>query len=707
MGPPRPGVARTGANYAPAVSKFATATKRILLGRPFRSDRLPRTLLPKRVALPVFSSDPLSSMAYAPEEILLMLSLAGAGAYVYSPWVGGVVAFVLLIVVASYRQNVRAYTAGGGDYTVATVNHGPRLGLAVGAALTVDYILTVAVSISSAAANIGSAVPFVAEHKVEFAVLGIVLLAAMNLRGVRESGTLLAIPVYAFVAGILGMIVWGAVRTVVFGDELRAESADLELAAETGAVAGLGLVFVILRAFSSGSVALTGVQAIANGVPAFRRPRGRNAATTLLWMGALAVTMFLGLLFLAEVTGVVVAEDPETQLVGAPEGYEQKTLIAQLAGAVFSGFAPAVWYVIVITGLVLVLAANTAFNGFPVLGSTLAQDRFLPRQLHTRGDRLTFSNGILLLAGLAIVLVIGFEAEVTDLIQLYIVGVFVAFVLSQSGMIRHWNRALAVETDPHARRQMRRAQVVNTIGLVTTASVLVVILVTKFLAGAWISLVAMAAIYLLMRTIRKHYDRVAEELAETEQEVTLPARNHAIVLVSQLHRPALRALTYAKATRPDMLEAVTVNVDDSETRALQRQWNRRGISIPLKVVESPYREVTRPVLDYVRRVRGDRPRDVVTVFIPEYVVGRWWEQLLHNQTALRLKGRLLFQPRVMVTSVPWQLESSRRRSRRAERRRRRPVAGDVRRGLHHSGVPADTGGQRDTTGENGDGSAGR
>ncbi len=698
---------RTGANYAPAVSKFATATKRVLLGRPFRSDRLPRTLLPKRVALPVFSSDPLSSMAYAPEEILLMLSLAGAGAYVYSPWVGGVVAFVLLIVVASYRQNVRAYTAGGGDYTVATVNHGPRLGLAVGAALTVDYILTVAVSISSATANIGSAVPFVAEHKVEFAVLAIVLLAAMNLRGVRESGTLLAFPVYAFVAGILGMIVWGAVRTVVFGDELRAESADLELATETGAVAGLGLVFVILRAFSSGSVALTGVQAIANGVPAFRKPRGRNAATTLLWMGALAVTMFLGLLFLAEATGVVLAEDPETQLVGAPDGYEQKTLVAQLAGAVFSGFAPAVWYVIVITGLVLVLAANTAFNGFPVLGSTLAQDRFLPRQLHTRGDRLTFSNGILLLAGLAVVLVIGFEAEVTDLIQLYIVGVFVAFVLSQSGMIRHWNRALAEETDPHARRQMRRAQVINTIGLVTTASVLVVILVTKFLAGAWISLVAMAAIYLLMRTIRKHYDRVSEELAETEQEVTLPARNHAIVLVSQLHRPALRALTYAKATRPDMLEAVTVNVDDTETRALQRQWNRRGISIPLKVVESPYREVTRPVLDYVRRVRGDRPRDVVTVFIPEYVVGRWWEQLLHNQTALRLKGRLLFQPRVMVTSVPWQLESSRRRSRRAERRRRRPVAGDVRRGLHDSGATTDTRGQRDTTGENGDGSAGR
>ncbi|WP_019816647.1 APC family permease, partial [Saccharomonospora saliphila] len=663
------------------MSTFATATKRILLGRPFRSDRLPRTLLPKRIALPVFSSDPLSSMAYAPEEILLMLSLAGASAYVYTPWVGIAVALVLVIVVASYRQNVRVYAGGGGDYTVATVNHGPRLGLAVGAALTVDYILTVAVSISSAAANIGSAVPFVSDHKVEFAVLAIAVLAAVNLRGVRESGTLFAIPVYAFVFGILGMIVWGAVRTFVFGERPRAESAGLELASDPEALAGLGLAFVILRAFSSGSVALTGVQAVANGVPAFRKPRGRNASATLLLMGMLATAMFLGLLFLAEVSGVVIAEDPATQLVNAPEGYEQKTLVAQLAGAVFAGIEPAVWYVIFFTGLVLVLAANTAFNGFPVLGSTLAQDRFLPRQLHTRGDRLAFSNGILLLAGVAILLVIGFNAEVTALIQLYIVGVFVSFVLSQSGMIRHWNRALRSETDPQARGRIRRAQVINMVGLVTTASVLLIILATKFAEGAWISLAAMAVIYSIMRTIRRHYDRVAEELRESEKEVTLPSRNHAIVLVSHLHRPALRALAYAKATRPDVLEAVTVNVDDAETRALLRQWTERKVAIPLKVVESPYREVTKPVLDYVRRVRGDQPRDVVTVFIPEYVVGRWWEQLLHNQTALRLKGRLLFQSRVMVTSVPWQLESSKRRSRRAERRRRRPVAGDVRRGL--------------------------
>lgn len=654
--------------------------KRVLLGRPFRSDRLPRTLLPKRIALPVFASDPMSSVAYAPEQILLMLSVAGASSYVYSPWIGLVVALVMVVVIAAYRQNVRAYTSGGGAYAVATANHGARVGLAVGAALLVDYVLTVAVSTASAAATIGSAVPYVAEHRVDFAVAAIVVLAAMNLRGVRESGRLFAIPVYAFVVGILGMVAWGAVRTFLLGDELRAESAGFQVVEEPEQLAGLGFVFLLLRAFSSGSAALTGVEAIANGVPAFRKPKGRNAATTLLFLGLLAIPMFLGLLFLADASGVVLADDPQRQLINAPEGYEQKTLIAQVAGAVFSGFTPGVWYVVFFTGLVLVFAANTAFNGFPVLGSILAQDRFLPRQLHTRGDRLAFSNGILVLAGFAIALVIVFDAQVTALIHLYIVGVFVAFVASQSGMIRHWSRELRGEEDPAARARMRRAQAINAVGLVLTAAVLVVILVTKFLAGAWISIAAMAFFYVLMRAIRRHYDRVAAEIAATGEEVTLPARNHAIVLVSQLHKPALRALAYAKATRPDVLEAVTVNVDEDETRALMREWEKRRISMPLKVVESPYREITKPVLDYVRRVRGDQPRNVVTVFIPEYVVGRWWEQLLHNQTALRLKTRLLFSPGVMVIAVPYQLRSSEIALARDEWEMDRLMPGDVRRG---------------------------
>ncbi|SFE06134.1 Amino acid transporter [Actinopolyspora alba] len=652
------------------MSKLATVTKRLLVGRPFRSDRLSHTLLPKRVALPVFASDPMSSVAYAPQEILLTLSVAGISAYAISPWIGLVVVAVMLVVVASYRQNVRAYTSGGGDYEVATTNHGRRWGLVVASALLVDYVLTVAVSISSAAANIGSVVPFVATHKVAFAVGAIALLTAVNLRGARESGTTFAVPTYAFVLGILGMIGVGLYRTYVRGDELRAESAGFELAQEPSQIAGLGFVFLVLRAFSSGSAALTGVEAISNGVPAFRKPKPRNAATTLLWMGLIAVTMFMGLLMLARITGVLIAEDPQHQLIGVPEGYEQKTLIAQLAHAVFGGFTPAVYYLIFCTGLILVLAANTAFNGFPLLGSVLAQDRYLPRQLHTRGDRLAFSNGILFLAGFATVLVLVFEAEVTKLIQLYIVGVFVSFVLSQSGMIRHWNRRLRTEEDPSARASMRRARVINSIGLAMTATVLVIVLITKFLHGAWIAIAAMVAGYLLMRGIRKHYDRVSAELSRTDGPTVLPSRNYGLVLVSQLHLPSMRALAYARATRPDELEAITVNVDDSDTRQLVAAWEERDITVPLKVLESPYREITRPIVDYVKRIRRDSPRDVVTVFIPEYVVGRWWEQLLHNQSALRLKSRLLFEPGVMVTSVPWQLESSTRVDLRAPTPRR-------------------------------------
>ena len=642
------------------MSKLATATKRLLVGRPFRSDRLAHTLLPKRIALPVFASDAMSSVAYAPEEIFLVLSVAGLSAYTLAPWVGLVVVAVMLVVVASYRQNVHAYPSGGGDYEVATVNLGRRAGLTVASALLVDYILTVAVSISSAMANIGSALPFVATHKVEFAVAAIVLLTAINLRGLRESGTAFAIPTYAFMIGIMLMIAYGLFRAVVLGQEMHAESASIEIRAENDHLMGLAFVFLVLRAFSSGCAALTGVEAISNGVPAFRKPKSRNAATTLLMMGLMAVTMLMGLIVLAQVTGVRMAEDPAHQIVNAPPGYEQKTMVAQIAGAVFEGFPVGFYFIASVTALILVLAANTAFNGFPVLGSILAQDRYLPRQLHTRGDRLAFSNGIVFLAAAAAVLVIAFDAEVTRLIQLYIVGVFVSFTLSQLGMIRHWNRLLATETDESARRRMRRSQLINTVGLVMTGSVLIVVLITKFTKGAWIAIAAMAAIYALMTAIRRHYDRVAEELRQQERQKMLPARNHAIVLVSKLHMPTLRALAYAKATRPDVLEAVTVNVDDADTRKLVHDWEKESFKIPLKVIESPYREITKPVLDYVKRMRSDNPRDVVTVFIPEYVVGHWWEQILHNQSALRLKGRLLFEPGVMVTSVPWQLASSTR-----------------------------------------------
>jgi amino acid transporter len=646
------------------VSKLSTAARRLVLGRPFRSDKLSHTLLPKRIALPVFASDALSSTAYAPEEIFLVLSVAGMSAISMAPWIGVAVGVVMLVVIASYRQNVHAYPSGGGDYEVVTTNLGSAAGLTVASALLVDYMLTVAVSMASAMSNIGSAVPFISQHKVWFAVIAILIIAAVNMRGIRESGTAFAIPTYAFMVGIFIMLGWGLFQINVLGTDLRAESASFELHSEHGDIMGFALVFLVARAFSSGCAALTGVEAISNGVPAFRKPKSRNAATTLLLLGGIAVTLFMGIVLLAKETGVQMAERPHEQLIGAPADYHQKTLIAQLADAVFHDFPLGLYLIAGVTALILALAANTAFNGFPVLGSILAQDRYLPRQLHTRGDRLAFSNGILFLALAAIAFTIAFQAQVTALIQLYIVGVFVSFTLSQVGMVRHWTRLLTVENDPAVRARMKRSRVINTIGLLCTGTVLVIVVVTKFVSGAWIAILTMVILFVIMKAIRKHYDTVARELEEQqaaeEGGIVLPSRNHAIVLVSKLHLPTMRALAYARATRPDELEAITVSVDDGETRQLVHKWEDSDITVPLKVIASPYREITRPVLDYVRRISKESPRTVVTVYIPEYVVGHWWEQVLHNQSALRLKGRLLFMPNVMVTSVPWQLNSSER-----------------------------------------------
>lgn len=669
------------------VSKLTDVPKRILIGRALRSDRLGETLLPKRIALPVFASDPLSSVAYAPGEVLLVLSIAGLSAYHFSPWIAAAVVVLMFTVVASYRQNVHAYPSGGGDYEVATTNLGPRAGLTVASALLVDYVLTVAVSISSGIENLGSAVPFVVENKVACAVGVIVLLTLMNLRGVRESGTLFAIPTYVFVVGVFVMIAWGAFRGVVLGDDMRAPTADFEIKPEHPGLAGFALVFLLLRAFSSGCAALTGVEAISNGVPGFRKPKSRNAATTLAMMGLLAVTMFCGIIALAAATDVRMAENPGEDLVhnGVPlgPGYVQDPVISQVAEAVFGHGSVLFMILAAATALVLFLAANTAYNGFPLLGSILAQDRYLPRQLHTRGDRLAFSNGIVLLAGAATLLVCIYGADSTRLIQLYIVGVFVSFTLSQIGMVRHWNRLLATERDLAARRHMIRSRAINAFGAFFTGLVLVVVLLTKFTHGAWVALLGMCIFYATMTAIRRHYDRVAEEIAapDTPSEDTLrPSRVHSVVLVSKVHRPALRALAYAKLLRSDTLEAVSVNVDPEETRALREEWERRGIDVPLKVLDSPYREVTRPVIEYVKSLRAQSPRDVVSVIIPEYVVGHWYEHFLHNQSALRLKGRLLFTPGVMVTSVPYQLESSEAAKLRARRRQDWAAPGSVRRG---------------------------
>ena len=630
--------------------------KRFFFGRALRSDRIGETLLPKRIALPIFASDALSSNAYATQEILIVLALGGFSLYSFGPLVAAAVALLYFVVVASYRQNVHAYPGGGGDYTVVSENLGPKWGVFTASALLVDYTLTVAVSISAAVANLGSVFPVISDHAAWWAVGIIIVITLVNLRGIRESGMAFAIPTYLFIASIAIMVGTGIVRTIM-GADLTAESAGWEIIAQDE-VTGLALAFLVARAFSSGTTALTGIEAIANGVPSFRKPKSRNAATTLLLLGVISMAMFASITWLALSTGVKVTED-DADLVGLPDGQPQKTVIVQVAQAVFGEFSIAVLIISLATALILALAANTAFNGFPVLGSILARDGYLPRQLHTRGDRLSYSNGIIVLAGFAIVLVIVFQADVSSLIQLYIIGVFVAFTLGQIGMLRHWNRQLRANPSPEQRGKMLRSRAIYALGAVLTGLVLALVLVTKFMQGAWIVVVAMPVIFLIMQAIHRHYERVREELAVGDDvHVTLPSRVHGIVLISKLHKPALRALAYARATRHDTLEALTVDVDPADTAELRRDWERREIPVTLRVIESPYREITRPIIDYIKRLRRESPRDLVTVYVPEYVVGHWWEQLLHNQSALRLKTRLLFAPGVMVVSVPWQLESS-------------------------------------------------
>jgi amino acid transporter len=629
--------------------------KRLLVGAPMTSEKLGEATLPKKIALPVFASDALSSVAYATEEILLVLSAGGIAFFHFTWYVAAAVALLMLVVVASYRQNVHAYPSGGGDYEVATENLGPKVGLTVASALLVDYTLTVAVSVSSGVANLASAFPALNKEVVLIAVLVIAVIALLNLRGVRESGVAFAVPTYCFIAAVGIMIVTGLLK-IASGHPLVAESAGYEIR-PTGTFTGLALVFLLLRAFASGCTALTGVEAISNGVPAFKPPKSKNAATTLALLGTIAVSMFAGVTALA-LAGHVHAADP-ADLVGLPPGQTPRTVIAQVGRAVFGGSSPMFFILQLVTALILVLAANTAFNGFPVLGSILARDGYMPRQLHTRGDRLAYSNGILLLAGFAILLVVAFQASPTRLIQLYIVGVFVSFVCSQTGMIRHWNRLLPQTSDPAARRHMMRSRVINTIGAGFTAVVLVIVLVTKFAKGAWIVVVAMPVIWLLMREIQRHYATVAAALTPPDVlGVTPPSHNYAVILVSKLHLPTLRAIGYAMATRPSRLEAVTVDLDERETAALKAQWEEREIPVPLTVIASPYREVTQPILEHIKRLRTENPNDVVTVYVPEYVMGHWWEQILHNQSALRLKSRLLFERRVVVASVPYQLRSA-------------------------------------------------
>ena len=643
------------------MSSFVESAKRVLIGRPIRSKAAARQLLPKRLALPIYASDALSSVAYAPDEILLTLALAGSLALIKSVWVGVVVACVLAVVVLSYRQTVHAYPSGGGDYEVVTTNLGPSWGLLVASALLVDYVLTVAVSISSGANYLTTIFPGLRGSEVPIAVGLIIFLTLVNLRGTREAGTAFAIPTYAYMIAIAVMIIVGFVR-LFMGNLPMADSAAYDIHAASShldGLTGLGGVFLLMRAFSSGCAALTGVEAISNGVPNFKRPKSRNAGITLLMLGGIAASMMISILVLARHTGLQMVDDTSMVYLhgSAQPDVHFAPVISQLASTIFGDGSLLFIFVTAVTGFILILAANTAFNGFPTLASVLSRDSFLPRQLYKRGDRLSYSNGIMALAVGASALVILFNASVTRLIQLYVVGVFVSFTLSQLGMIRHWNKRLRLPQNGSDRSKVLRSRSVNIIGFMMTGFVLAVVLVTKFTHGAWITVLLIALVFTIQRLIRRHYDTIRGQLRVEDWHTrrALPSRVRALVLVSNLSKPSMRAIATARAQAPINLEIVSVVSDLEEEKHIRREWKESGLPVPLTLVASPFRDITQIVISYVRSRRQRSPEEMLVVYIPEFLVRHWWENILHNQMALRLSRSLLRIPGVVLTIVPWKL----------------------------------------------------
>jgi amino acid transporter len=654
--------------------------KHWLIGDPLPSDQLEGQLLPKHLALPIFASDPLSSVAYAPQELLMILLVGGLMFLNAAPWVAAAVVLLLLVVVASYRQLIKAYPSGGGDYEVARKNIGEGAGVVVAAALLVDYILTVAVSVASGVDNIISAIPELNPFRVVIAVGFVVLLAAVNLRGVRESSKAFAIPTYLFIASIAFMVIVALVRTAL-GDPPIADSAQYGVEAES--LTQVGIILLLLRSFASGCAALTGVEAIANGVPAFRRPKVQNAQRTLVAMGLIAVTLFSGLVAVGLISQIHYAENP-CHLIGfiqcdandqpLPGSPPQLSLIAQIASATFDGFPIFFFIIQAATAAVLLLAANTAFNGFPLLGSVLAQDGYAPKSLATRGDRLIYSNGVLALSAVAALILIVYQANVTALIQLYIIGVFTSFTLGQTGMIRHWRRLLRQGATDRA--AIWRSLSINTVGALMTASVLIIVTVTKFAHGAWLVFVVMGILITLMIGVNRYYRDVDKEIEADTTTTFGSSGDHAVVLVGRMSKPVLKALDYAIAARHDSIEAVHVTIDDTATERLIQEWDAMNIKVPLKVIASPYRDISAPLIKYIKSRRTDHGSEVVTIYTPQYIVGHWWEAFLHNHKARRIRHKLMLVHGVVLALVPWLLDSSDL----IYGRRSRPLPGQDRRG---------------------------
>jgi amino acid transporter len=673
--------------------------KRLLVGSPIRTARLAHERLTKKTALAIFASDALSSTAYATEQILLVLAAAYVAgqttAFSYVLPISIAISALLIIVAISYRQTIHAYPSGGGAFIVAKENLGTLPGLIAGASLLVDYILTVSVSVAAGveaitSAMVGTRFAGLHNHRVWLCLFFIAFITVANLRGVREAGALFAAPSYAFIVSFVFLLGYGLFRYYM-NPAIAGAANDIDLKIAEGYHPQPLHLLLLLGAFANGCAALTGIEAISNGVQAFKQPESKNAAATLSWMAVLLITMFMGASLLAHLFNI--------------HPSEHETVISKIARIVFTGHFGWFYYVVqATTAAILVLAANTSFAGFPRLSSLLARDRFLPRQLANLGDRLVFSNGIVLLAVFSALLVWAFGGDTSRLIPLYAVGVFLSFTLSQAGMVIHWRRegqalramrAAAEAAGPEAfaegkasarkeakpsgkleakrltvaepkslaeviqlekKSHWKKALVINGIGAVATFVVLMVFIVTKFMHGAWIVVVLIPLLVLLFLRIHRHYLEVAQQLSTEGLAGLRPIHHEVIVPISGIHRGVIAALEYAKSIAPHHVTAVYVNLDDEATQKLREKWEQWGSGVNLVVVASPYRSLIRPLLNYVDRVKRSSHGEVVTIVLPEFVPARWWQNLLHNQNTLFLKGALLFKKGVVVTNVPYHLE---------------------------------------------------
>ena len=601
--------------------------KRLLLGAPMPLAQARHERLNKTVALAVFASDPLSSVAYATEEILLVLTLGGAAALSFSLPVALGIAALLAVVVVSYRQTVAAYPQGGGAYLVAKDNIGQYPALVAAAALLVDYVLTVSVSVVAGIAALTSAVTWLHPYRIVFSVLAVIGIAIGNLRGVRESGRLFAAPTYFFVTSILITVGFGFVGAKF--DWLP----EAPYQPHPPGLEGLGL-FLLLRSYAAGCTALTGVEAVSNGVQALKPPEGRNAQAVMTALGIIAIVMFLGITYLAYDFGII------------PGGDE--TVVSKIAHRVW-GNGAGYYLVQASTLLILVLAANTSYADFPRLSSILARDRFVPRQFANQGDRLVFSNGILILSGFAILLIVVFQGDTHALLPLYAIGVFISFTLSQGGMVRRWLRL---------REKGWRWRVwINGVGALVTAVVLLTLAVTKFVEGAWIVVVVIPVLVTTFVVMHRHYNEVAHELSLEGFEGPPRFQHTVLVLVGDVHRGVVRAVQYARTLAPNaVVRAVYVETDPTRTARIEDRWGKWGLGVPLVVLTSPYRSLLRPLLDYLDQIQARGDEQMVTIVLPEFLPRHWWQHVLHNQTALLVKGALLFRKNTVVADVPYLLK---------------------------------------------------